>query len=357
MTTRITFNNQKNLFFKSLKEKVDNYFAENNISSTGNSKLYIKSIAQVISALIIYITLVFFTPVLPVAIILCCLFGVNMAVIGFNIMHEGGHASFSRHTWLNKISVYFLNALGANSYYWKVKHNINHHTYTNVEGMDSDIDVAPFMRLHEGQRRYKMHKFQHLYCIFLYGFTYFLWVFYQDFQKYFSGKIAEGQKVQPLVFREQVIFWATKIFYVGAYILLPVFMVGLLKALIGFAIVCFTCGLFITIVFQMAHIVEGTTFTTPTADTSKIEEAWAVHQVHTTSNFGTRSRFTSWLMGGLNFQVEHHLFPRVSHVHYPKINQIVKETCAEYNVQYNEYSSFFTALRSHFVLIRELGRA
>jgi linoleoyl-CoA desaturase len=223
--------------------------------------------------------------------------------------------------------------------------------------MDSDIDVAPFMRLHEGQRRYKMHKFQHLYCIFLYGFTYFLWVFYQDFQKYFSGKIAEGQKVQPLVFREQVIFWATKIFYVGAYILLPVFMVGLLKALIGFAIVCFTCGLFITIVFQMAHIVEGTTFTTPTADTSKIEEAWAVHQVHTTSNFGTRSRFTSWLMGGLNFQVEHHLFPRVSHVHYPKINQIVKETCAEYNVQYNEYSSFFTALRSHFVLIRELGRA
>lgn len=355
--SKITFNNQKNLFFKALKEKVDNYFIDNEIASTGNGTLYIKSIAQVLSALAIYVTLVFFTPILPVAIVLCCLFGINMAVIGFNIMHEGGHASFSRHAWLNKASVYFLNALGANSYYWKVKHNINHHTFTNIDGMDSDIEVEPFMRLHEGQKLYKIHKFQHIYWILLYGTTYFLWVFYQDFEKYFSGKIAEGQKKQPLNLREQLIFWATKLFYVGAYIVLPIFMVGLLKALIGYAIVCFVCGLFITVVFQLAHIVEGTTFPMPDAASNKIEEAWAVHQVNTTANFGTRSKFTSWLLGGLNFQVEHHLFPRVSHVHYPKINQLVKETCAEYNVTYNEYPNFFTALYSHITHIRRLGRA
>jgi linoleoyl-CoA desaturase len=353
----VTFNNQKNLFFRALKEKVDNYFINNNINRSGNSKLYIKSSLQLISAAVLYCTLVFFTPMWPISIFLCCLLGVNFAVIGFNIMHEGGHASFSKYTWLNKASAYFLNVMGGNTYYWKIKHNINHHTFTNVEGMDSDIDIKPFMRLHEGQKRYWIHQFQHIYFIVFYGLAYLSWVFMDDFVKYFSGKVSQTHQNHKLSFKEHLIFWATKLFYVFVYIVLPIITVGLWEAIIGFLILSFVCGLTIAIVFQLAHIVEKTEFPVVAEGATKIDQQWAIHQINTTANFATNSKFISWMLGGLNFQVEHHLFPKISHVHYPAINKFVIETCQEFNIGYNEYTSMSKAIYSHLVHIKRLGKA
>ena len=175
------FDSMGKTFFKNLKEKVDAYFLANNIHPAGNRKLYGKSILQVFSAAALYVILVFFTPATLPAILLCAILGFNLAVIGFNVMHEGGHQSFSKYKWLNDTSAYLLNVLGGISYYWKIKHNVNHHTYTNVEGMDSDIDVKPFMRLHEGQPWRPYHRFQHLYWVVLYGISYLAWVFYEDF--------------------------------------------------------------------------------------------------------------------------------------------------------------------------------
>jgi linoleoyl-CoA desaturase len=134
-------------------------------------------------------------------------------------------------------------------------------------------------------------------------------------------------------------------------------MVGFVKALIGFLIITFICGLFISVVFQLAHIVEGTHFPQPDTESNKIEQEWAIHQVSTTANFATKSKIVSWLLGGLNFQVEHHLFPRVSHIHYPKINQFVKETCQEFNIVYLEHATVLKAFRSHLLHIKKLGRA
>jgi linoleoyl-CoA desaturase len=355
--SKITFNNKQSPFFKSLKEKVDNYFLTQQLHTSGNSKLLFKSLIQVFSALALYIILVFFTPGLFISIVLCALLGMNLALIGFNIMHEGGHQSFSKHKWLNSTSAYFLNVLGGNSYFWKIKHNINHHTYTNIEGMDSDIDVKPFMRLHQSQPRYWFHKFQHMYFVLLYGISYIVWIFYHDFEKYFTGKIAANGTPQPLDKREHYIFWLTKGFYVTIYLVLPIIMVGFVKALIGFLIITFICGLFISVVFQLAHIVEGTHFPQPDTESNKIEQEWAIHQVSTTANFATKSKIVSWLLGGLNFQVEHHLFPRVSHIHYPKINQFVKETCQEFNIVYLEHATVLKAFRSHLLHIKKLGRA
>ncbi len=354
---KVTFDNNQSPFFKSLKEKVDRYFAIRRIDPSGNWRLYLKSIIQFASAIILYVTLVFFTPATPVAIVLCCLLGTNLAVIGFNVMHEGGHQSFSKHGWLNKVTAYSLNLLGGNSYYWKIKHNVNHHTFTNIEGMDSDIDVQPFMRLHKDQPLYWFHRFQHLYWVILYGVSYIAWVFYDDFVKYVSGKVAPNSEPGKLALKEHFIFWITKISYVGAYIVLPVIMVGWLPALIGFLIITFICGLFISVVFQLAHVVEGTQFILPEEASSKIEKEWAIHQVSTTANFATHNKIVSWLLGGLNFQIEHHLFPRISHVHYPKISEFVKETCQEYNVKYLEYSSMLKAFHSHLFHIRRLGIA
>jgi linoleoyl-CoA desaturase len=170
--SKITFNNKKSPFYRALKEKVDAYFSNRELHPAGNGRLLGKSLFQVGLALTLYVVLVFFTPGVWVSVLLCGLLGLNLAAIGFNVMHEGGHQSFSRHKWLNEVSSYALNGLGASSYYWKVKHNINHHTYTNIDGLDSDIDVRPFLRLHDSQPRRRFHRFQHLYWVVLYSISY-----------------------------------------------------------------------------------------------------------------------------------------------------------------------------------------
>ena len=354
--SKITFNNKKSPFYQALKDKVDRYFTEHQLHPAGNGKLLGKSLFQVGLAITLYVVLVFFTPGLLLSVLLCGVLGINLAAIGFNVMHEGGHQSFSRHKWLNNVSAYALNGLGASSYFWKVKHNVNHHTYTNIEGHDSDIDVRPFLRLTEHQPRRRFHQFQHLYWFFFYSISYVAWVFYHDFLKYFSGRIALGADTKKMPVREHVIFWLTKAVFLSVYIVLPVLMVGPLAALLGFLIVTCVCGLFIAVVFQLAHVVQNTHFFSSDEENHRIEQEWALHQVSTTSNFATRNRFISWLLGGLNFQVEHHLFPRVSHVHYPKISELVRETCREFNVAYLEYPSMRTALRSHLLHLKMMGR-
>jgi linoleoyl-CoA desaturase len=350
---KATFDRTKNSFFIALKAKVDRYFSDNKIEQSGNRKLYIKSSIQVLSAISLYVSLLFLHLPLVVSLFGAILLGFNLAVLGFNIMHEGGHSSFSKHGWLNSVAAYFLNALGGNTYYWKIKHNINHHTFTNIEGVDADINVEPFMRLHPNQPLHKMHRYQHIYWVVLYGISYVAWVFYDDFVKYFTRKVAPHMEAKSLSSREQFIFWLTKVSYVVIYLALPIFMLGWIKAIAGFFIVTFVTGLFISIVFQLAHVVEITEF----PQQKEIEKEWAVHQISTTSNFATSSSFLFWLLGGLNFQVEHHLFPRISHIHYPQISKLVKETCREFNITYNEYTSMSKAFISHLLYLRRMGIA
>lgn len=352
--TRYSFNTSKSSFFKTLRKRVNMYFADRKLQQSGGGKVYFKGLLMIGSAALLYTILVFFTPVTPISILLCILLGLNLAVIGFNVMHEGGHGSFSRHRWVNRVSAYLLNVLGGNAHYWSIKHNIGHHTFTNIEGMDSDIDVRPFMRLHEGQPLRWYHRYQHIYWVILYGVSYLAWVFYDDFNKYFTGKISPAAKHKGLSFKEHVIFWFTKLTYMGVYMVIPILVVGWQPWLIGFLIVCFTCGLTISIVFQLAHVVEGTEF--HHLQDGKSSHEWAIHQISTTANFGTSNKLLYWLLGGLNFQVEHHLFPRISHIHYPAINKLVKKTCKEYNIAYHEYSSMFKAIVSHLAHLRRLGR-
>src|SRR5690554_6886298 len=354
--SKLSFNNAHSPFFKSLKSKVNIYFKENKLSRTGGSTLFLKGLLISLSAAIMYTILVFFTPPVWVSLILCGLLGVNFAMIGFNIMHEGGHGSFSKYKWLNAISAYSLNMLGGNIHFWKQKHNIDHHTFTNIKGMDHDIDVK-FMRMHKEQPRRKYHRFQHYYWILLYGISYMAWVLYQDFEKYFSRKMEKSGRRNKLERKEHLIFWLTKSSYVFLYLILPIMLVGWVETAVGFTVLSVTCGFTISIVFQLAHVVGGTQFPEPDAASRKIEKEWAVHQVNTTANFATQSKLAYWFLGGLNFQVEHHLFPGISHVHYPQINKLVKETCQEFNVAYLEHKTLGKAFLSHLLLIKKLGRA
>ena len=178
------FSNTPRSFHSELKKRINEYFEQGGKSATGNYKLYIKAIVLVISFLAVYVHLIFFTPTPWLAIVECFVFGGLVAAIGFNVMHDGAHGSFSRYKWLNDLAALSVNFLGANNFMWKIKHNVIHHAYTNIDGVDDDIDARPMLRLCETQKYYKIHRYQHLYFWAAYSLLYLWWVFFTDYKKY-----------------------------------------------------------------------------------------------------------------------------------------------------------------------------
>lgn len=354
--SRTTFTQNNPEFSRTLRQRVDRYFNERGISTSGNWKIHIKAAVLLVSAAFLYVLLL--SGVLPVwALILgCIVLGAVLASIGFNLMHEGAHGSYSDIKWLNEFMGYTLNLLGGNLAIWKQKHNNAHHTYTNIQGHDDDINIEPWIRTNRGQKRRWYHRYQHVYGLILYSFTYLIWVYREDYNKYFTGKIAENYPLRRLSLRDHLIFWISKIVHIAIVLVIPMIAIGWQETLAGYFILCATIGFTLGLVFQLAHLVEETQFPVADGRTGDIENEWTIHQLSTTANFSTRSRILSWYVGGLNFQVEHHLFPKISHVHYPNVSKIVKQVCDEFNVKYNEYPNLFLALRSHLVYLRAVGR-
>ena len=270
-------------------------------------------------------------------------------------MHDGAHGSFSRYKWLNDLAALSVNFLGANNFMWKSKHNVIHHAYTNVDGVDDDIDIQPWLRMSSTQPRLAMHKYQHIYFWFLYSLLYILWVFVLDYQKYFKRRIGE-MPLKNMSLSDHLIFWSFKVFNLVIFVVIPIFQLGFLPWLIGFLIFMLVAGFVLSIVFQLAHTVEHTHFPVPQEDTGKMEDEWAIHQLKTTANFAPRNKFISWLVGGLNFQIEHHLFPKISHVHYAQLRRIIKQACEEYGVPYIEYPKMRHAVGSHVSFLKQMGR-
>jgi linoleoyl-CoA desaturase len=127
--------------------------------------------------------------------------------------------------------------------------------------------------------------------------------------------------------------------------------------LLVYLLTSFVQGLTLSIIFQLAHCVESAAFPLPRHGTARIENSWAAHQVETTVDFARHSRLLSWFIGGLNFQVEHHLFPRICHIHYPAISHLIEETCIGFGLRYNAHDTFRGALASHFRWLRRMGQA
>jgi linoleoyl-CoA desaturase len=354
--SKLIFSNRNNDFYQSLKAAVDQYFSQEQIKKTGDWRLFSKSIILIGTAITIYACLVLVNiPAVP-AMLLAALLGFVSAGIGFSVMHDANHGSYSPNSLLNDFIGLSANALGASAYFWKQKHNIIHHTYTNVDGIDDDIAKSPIIRQCESQKWVPAHKVQHLYLLPVYSLSSIFWIFIMDFTKYFTRKIYTTD-AWKLSTKNHVIFWSTKIYYAIVFIAIPVLVWGWLGWLVGFLIMNAAMGLTLSLVFQLAHVVENTEFEHIPLDTTKhIETAWAEHQLKTTSNFAMDNKFVSWFVGGLNYQVEHHLFPKVSHVHYPAISKIVREKCKEFNMPYNFYPTMSEALASHFRVMKGLGK-
>jgi linoleoyl-CoA desaturase len=354
MQYKVSFNNSNKVFFNTLKSAVDEYFSKNNIRKTGNSKLYVKSAILITATLAIYVSVMVIPMPGWLGVLLSACFGAGMAWIGFNIMHDACHGSYSTKKWVNYVFGLSMNALGGNAFLWKLKHNIIHHTYTNVDGVDDDINNMPFMRECASQPWKPMHKFQGYYMFMLYGFTsIFMWI--SDFIKYFSKKVYTTE-LKPMDFTEHFIFWASKIMYLIVYVVIPIAALGWQSWLVGFLVMHFVLGLILALVFQLAHVVEHAEFTAASIEPLKIENEWAIHQVKTTANFAAKSKLVTWHCGGLNFQIEHHLFPRISHIHYPEISKIVRDTCEKFGLRYNYFPTMAQAVHSHFKVMNELGK-
>lgn len=304
---------------------------------------------------LLIVTGIFTSPLLIIPLVVVMSFG--LAGIGLSVMHDANHGAYSKKGWLNTILGYSLNLVGANSFGWKMQHNVLHHMFTNVHEEDEDISPRGIIRMSPHSSWKSIHKFQHIYAWFLYGLMTIVWMVFKDFVrlvKYHRNGIAKKHKANILL--EWCILILTKLVYVGYIFIIPLIFTALpwWQILTGIFIMHYIAGFMLAIIFQPAHVIDGTEFPLPDNDRA-LENNWAVHQLKTTTNFGNKSRWFSWYVGGLNFQIEHHLFPNICHVHYRKISVIVKETAIEYGLPYKSAKSFIGALRGHARLLKQLG--
>ncbi|HLW20641.1 MAG TPA: acyl-CoA desaturase [Cyclobacteriaceae bacterium] len=340
-----------------LKARVNDYFKKNNLSKYGNKSMIYKSILMLSLFCIPFIIIISGIVTSPIALFaLYITSGFGMAGIGMGVMHDAIHGSYSKNQTVNKYMGYTMNLIGANASVWRVQHNVLHHNYTNIDEADDDLNAPFFLRFSPHAKKYWIHRFQHFYIWFFYGLSTISWITTKDFIRlnryknkgFFSGKNEYRNELAKLI--------GWKVIYYTYALILPLIMVPLAPWIIVLAFISmhFVTGLAISIVFQTAHVMPSTDFPLPDEE-GLIANNWTVHQLATTSNYSPSSRFFSWLIGGLNYQVEHHLLPNVCHVHYRKLSVIVSSTAAEYGIPYHTKSTFAEAIWDHTRMLRQLG--
>lgn len=278
------------------------------------------------------------------------LFGFSVALIGFNISHDALHGAYSANSKVNKCLGYSFDMIGASSFVWRVTHNLRHHVYTNIPGYDQDIDKAILLRLSPADPLYSFHRYQHLYAPVLYCLLGFNWILYTDYkwlwEERFCCKPSIGDFFALFLF---------KLFNAALTLILPFVFLPWQHALLGCFVMYVVGGFSLALIFQLSHVVDNVDYGWPD-EQGTIQSQWALHEMMTTSNFACQSYTLSWLVGGLNFQIEHHLFPHFCHSHYRHIAPIVQKVAREMSVPYHFHATFFQALRSHFRHLKNLGR-
>ena len=345
-----------NDFYSTLNKRVEEYFISNKLSKFANRLMVFKTVFYLSGFILAYLVLILNNNPLLVQYLLWAVIGLFIAFIGLNISHDAIHGAWSKHKKVNKFLGHTFDIIGANSYLWGIMHNIVHHTYTNIPGHDEDIESVPLLRTSPHQKLRKIHRNQHWYAFLLYGLGSLSWVLVKDYKKFFKKKIGNyDNKRHPRIEYFNLFFY--KIVYYTIFLVLPLIFINAAwwQILLGFLVLHFFEGITIAVIFMLAHVVEETQFPVPD-EKGNIENSWAVHQLYTTADFGRSNDILNFFCGGLNFQVEHHLFPRICHVHYKPISDIVEKTAEEYNLRYNANDSFHGAILSHIRFLKKLGR-
>ncbi len=353
---KITFNkSQPSEFYIVVKQRVNDYFVSRNLSRHANTGMVAKTVFILTIFVLTYFLLLsnIFSPWWLFAI--AGIHGFFTALIGLNIAHDAIHGAYSSNKSVNKALGLLFNLVGANDYVWKVTHNIVHHTYTNIPDHDDDIDQIPILRLNPKQELWPIHRYQHIYGIFLYTLSSISWVFMKDYKKFFAYRIGGHINRHPK--KEYYRLFLYKALYYALFVIIPFTVIELpwWQILIGFLFLHAVEGATLSFVFQLAHVVDGPEYPEPD-ENGMIERSWAAHQMHTTADFARGNSLANFLFGGLNFQIEHHLFPKVCHIHYQAIAPIVKATAEEYDLPYHDNPSYLGAVRSHLRELKIMGR-
>jgi linoleoyl-CoA desaturase len=352
-TDRLKFNGD-NAFQRELRRRVEDYFKRSGQKPRDGMRIYLKTAIILAAFVTSYVLLVFFAATWWQGLLLSVALGVATAQIGFNIQHDAGHQAFSERRRVNKWMAMTLDLVGGSSYVWHWKHAHFHHTYVNIDGYDSDINLGALARFSPQQKRYWHHRWQHLYLWVLYGMTVLSWHLHDDFRDVITGTIGKRRMPRPRG-KDLAVFVLGKLTFFALAFGLPLAFHSIGAVLLYYTVVAVVAGLQLALVFQLAHAVEEADF--PMAgEQGRMDKPWAIHQLETTANFSRDSRVVTWLVGGLNFQVEHHLFPRICHVHYPAIAPVVEATCREFGVPYHANRSFGAGLASHYRWLRRMGR-
>ncbi len=357
---RVKFNPHQKLFFQTVRQRVDQYIKTKKHGKHANAEMVIKTIFMFALFFVPYFALVLgFVHSIPLMAVLSLVLGLGISGIGLSVMHDANHGSYSKNKNVNKWLSYTLNMLGGHYLNWQMQHNTLHHTFTNIDGQDEDIDApTSLLRFSPHGPHKRIHKLQFLYAWFFYGLLTIMWSFSKDFRQVRRyKKLGLFESYKEDVNKHIRIIVISKILYFLYVLVIPMIFIPAAwwQVLIGFFIAQFTAGLILSAIFQSAHVLEETKFPLPDK-TGNMENDWAVHQLYTTANFAPGARIFSWYVGGLNYQVEHHLFPSVCHIHYRHISTIVKQTAEEFNFPYHSQPTFASALYSHVKMLWRLGR-
>jgi len=348
-------------FYDTLKKNIESFIAENKINIYGNAAMRWKTIAMLSLFFVPYIFIVGGLASSSYWLFygLWFLMGAGMVGIGCSVHHDSNHGSYSKNKNVNKIVGDLVNLVGGYDVTWRIQHNILHHTYTNIAGLDEDIEAGLLLRFSPHNKRLFIHRFQYLYAWILYGLLTLQWVTYKDYRLLVLYNRKGLLKKEKITLRKALLELSIyKVIYYTYILVLPIMFSGMSwqAVVIGFLILHAVAGLSLSCIFQLAHVLESSEYPNP-PESRKMENNWAIHQLLNTADFAPNSRVMAWFIGGLNHQIEHHLFPHICHVHYRKLAKVVRETAQQFNIPYQVQPTFVHALIEHAKMLRKLGRA
>jgi linoleoyl-CoA desaturase len=339
-------------FPKVLRRRLDSYFADQNLSPKANFAMWFKIACGLAVLAASWTTLYLFRPGSWKFVALYLLGGLAQTFLLLNIAHDSNHNAISSRPLVNKTLNYVFDLCGISSYMWRILHHRGHHSCINLHGEDDALSGRGIFRFTPHEVRSPLHRFQHIYALFVYALFSLDYVFFRDFQCFFFPIHGYLKRTShPL--REYTILFAGKAFYISYMLVLPVLVLRQSPLLVAgsFLLVHVIVGLSVTLVFQTTHTIDSTYFP---ADRSEFDNG-VYHIFATTADYATESSLVGWLAGGLNHHIVHHLCPFVCHTHYPSLTRIVRETAEEFGVPYRQHPTMTQAVWHHLILLKQLG--
>lgn len=342
------------LFFDDLKKEISNYFSTNNLEPTANFEMIFKVSFWIVSWMVTWSAIIIFKNDFWLAFSIGILHMFTHLMIAFNVTHDANHFAISKNKTVNTVFGYFIELLGCNKKLWMLGHNQDHHSFVNIHEHDNNIDGYKLLRLCPQEKLLKHHKYQWLYAPFIYGLATLNYATFRDLKMMVKYVANSKFKITAVFLLE---FFLFKVLYYSYLFLIPIFVFGVdFKLILSFFLLGhFINGMFLALVFLIPHLTEDTSYPLPIEGT--VNKNWAVHVINTTGDFATESKYMEWFVGGINLHVAHHLFPKVCHVHYKKLSPIIKLVSHKHGYVYREVPTFMGGLKSHFRLLKTLGKA